>query len=239
MNQNTIEAGGIAVDFYIAKRITEGCTCRKATKREDMFLGFDVVVVKPDGIVELVDVKNRSHNICCRLMLDSWKFYGRKPFAAGTMATHIYIADEDVQVTLLDYYNSFVFEYENVHMIQQIITELQFVDFKPYFQTYNEKRLISFLMGYKNKFTKILRHPWEFKFDDMHVDYDKEGKKWFREYKSESGEKLIDRTADHLAFALIPSGKSNPQSIADAEVAGDHLTRLFEEVKNKNKKDVS
>lgn len=74
MNINTVEVGDLAVDAYIAKRTLEGCTCIKATEYQDRYLGFDVQVIKPDGSIEYVDVKNRSHNICGRLMFETGRF---------------------------------------------------------------------------------------------------------------------------------------------------------------------
>lgn len=241
MNENTVEVGDLAVELYITKRQDEGCMCRKATEYEDMYLGFDVVVVKTDESVEYVDVKNRSHNICGILVLDTARFRGRKPFASGTLASHVYIANEDKQITIVEYFSEFVYDYNKIHLLRKIITELESVDFKATFASGRPKELVTKLMPYKKKFVDILKFPWELKFEEFCVLENRTTNKdqWYRMYYGEGKTPIIDYKANHITFSIQPSGKSSPITNEKIEAQTNFLSSALEKVLIKNKKDVS
>jgi len=240
MNENTVEIGNTAMESLIAKCEREGVPWRFATPYEDMYLGFDMVLLPENENSMYVDVKNRSHNICGRLSFKTWRFHGRKPFSGTTLATHIYIEDTDDVMSLVDYFSNFVFEETKIHLLREWITDLEYTDLKPVLLKWDPRRLLAELMKHKEKFRSILKHPWELRFDEGYVDKDPQTNenRWYRMYEDEKGKKIVDYKADHLVFAFLPTGNSRPDTPESIAQQSSDLSKAYENMINK-KKDVS
>lgn len=227
MNLATIEIGDAAVEIFITWCANRSWKCRKASEFEDKMYGYDVVVTMENGIEIFVDVKNRSHNICGRLVFETGKFYGRKPFAPGTWATHIFVADEEKLISVPEYFESFVLFRETAPTLRRIITEMEHTDFKRVLSSKKQGELTRKMMEFKVQFQNILRPPWEFVFDSfVYEDHPRleKGKQWFRVYKDDENLSIIDYNADHMVCAFLPTGRSSPLTHSKINKMTDSLS---------------